>query len=158
MNDLWDKGITDDKFAVIAKLNEDCDIAVKKPVGMTDRFAVKKIEMQGTKFSNIKCSIQMDTLGQDCYSYKEGLFLYKNAVYVPPLGMIDDIISFALSGPNAIKTNSIINAKIESKKLEFGANKCYNIHIGKLKDIHLKLKVHKAAGKKLAGFLCICPD
>ena len=61
---------------------------------------------------------------------------------MPPLGMIDDIASFALSGPDAIKTNSIINTKIESKKLEFGPTKCYNIHIGEWKDTHLNLKVH----------------
>ena len=108
MNDLWDVGLQNDKFAVIAKLNENCNIAVKTPVGITDRFLVNKIEMQGTKFSNIKCSIQIDTLGKECYTSGEGLFLYKNAVYVPPLGMIDDIVSFAMSGVDAIKTNAII--------------------------------------------------
>ena len=123
-------------------MNENCNIAVKTPVGMTDRFNMEKIEMQETKFSKIKCSIQMDTLGRECYAFGDGLFLYKNAVYVPPLGMIDDICSFGLSGPNAIKTNSIINSKIESKKLEFGSTKCNNIHIGQLKDTRLKLKVH----------------
>ena len=75
MNDLWDTGIQDDKFAVIAKLNEKCEIAVKTPVGVTERFQLEKIEMQGTKFSNIKCSIQIDTLGKECYSTGQGLFL-----------------------------------------------------------------------------------
>ena len=56
--------------------------------------------------------------------------------------MIDDIASFALSGPDAIKTNAIINAKIESKKLEFGPSKCYNIHIGKSRGTHSMLKLH----------------
>ena len=56
--------------------------------------------------------------------------------------MIDDVASFALSGPEAIKTNAIINAKIESKKLQFGPSKCYNIHIGKKQD-NTVLKVHK---------------
>ena len=88
---------------------------MKTPVGITERFEIEKIEMQGTKFSNIKCSIQIDTLGQDCYTSGDGLFLYKSAVYIPPLGMIDDIITFALSGPDAIKTNAIVNSKIESK-------------------------------------------
>ena len=60
--------------------------------------------------------------------------------------MIDDIASFSLSGPNAIMTNAIINSKIESKKLEFGPTKCYNIHIGKSKEMHSILKVH---GEKL---------
>jgi hypothetical protein len=55
MNDLWDAGIQDDKFAIIGKMNEKCNIAVKTPVGITDRFELEKIEMQGTKFSNIKC-------------------------------------------------------------------------------------------------------
>ena len=142
MNDLWDTGIKNDKFAVIAKMNETCNIAVKTPVGVTERFKMDKIEMQGTKLSNIKCSIQIDTLGKECYNSGEGLFLYKNAVYVPPLGMIDDIASFSMSGSDAIKTNAIINAKIESKKLEFGPTKCFNIHIGKLENTHSNLKVH----------------
>ena len=98
--------------------------------------------MQGTKFSNIKFSIQVDTLGKECYTSSEGLFLYKKCVYVPPLGMIDDVASFAFSGPEAIKTNAIINAKIESKKLEFGPSKFYNIHLGKNQDTQSLSKVH----------------
>ena len=143
MNDLWDAGIQDDKFAIIAKLNENCKIAVKTPVGTTERFHVNRIEMQGTKFANIKCSIQMDTLGKECYNSGEGLFRYKNSVNIPPLGMIDDIASFALSGSKAIITNAIINSKIESKKLELGPSKCYNIHIGKSEETNTMIKAHK---------------
>ena len=55
--------------------------------------------------------------------------------------MIDDIASFALSGPDAIKTNAIINSKIESKKLKFGPSKCHNIHFGKIQDTDSMLKV-----------------
>ena len=84
MNDLWDAGIQDEKFALIGKINEKCNIAVKTPLGITDRFQLERIEMQGIKFSNIKCCIQIDTLGKDCYTSGEGLFLYKNGVYVPP--------------------------------------------------------------------------
>ena len=144
INDLWDSGVQDEKFAVIAKMNERCKIAVKTPVGITNRFDLEEIEMQGTKFSNLKCSVQIDTLGKECYTSGEGLFLYKNCVYVPPMGMIDDIASFALSGPEAIKTNAIINAKIETKKLKFGPAKCYNIHLGNDEEQQL-LKVHDYA-------------
>ena len=146
MNDLWDVGVQDEKFALIAKMNEKCKIAVKTPVGITERFELDEIEMQGTKFSNIKCSVQVDTLGRECYTSGEGLFLYKNSVYVPPLGMIDDIASFALSGSDAVISNAIINAKIESKKLEFGPAKCYTIHLGKEKESQ-NLKVHDFAMK-----------
>ena len=140
MNDLWDAGVQDDRFAVISKMNQTCDIAVKTPVGITNRFVLEKIEMQGTKLSNIKCSVQIDTLGKECYTFNEGMFLYKECVYVPPLGMIDDVASFSECGPESLKINSIINSKIESKKLEFGPPKCYNIHIGS--NIHSKFKVH----------------
>ena len=142
MNDLWDSGVTDDKFSLIGKLNENCNIAIKTPVGITDRFKLSEIEMQGTMFSNIKCSVQIDTLGKECYSSGEGLFLYKDGVYIPPLGMIDDIASFSLSGVDSVKTNAIINAKIESKKLEFGPAKCFTIHIGSKESTSSDLKVH----------------
>ena len=68
MNDLWDAGVQEDKFAQVAKMNQNCQIAVKTPVEITERFNLEKIEMQGTKFSNIKCSFHIDTLGKECYS------------------------------------------------------------------------------------------
>ena len=62
MNDLWDAGVQDDRFAVVSKMNQTCDIAVKTPVGITNRFVLEEIEMQGTKLSNIKCAVH---IGQD---------------------------------------------------------------------------------------------
>ena len=44
-------------------------MAVKAPVGITDRFCLEEIEMQGTKLSNIKYAVQIDTLGKECYTY-----------------------------------------------------------------------------------------
>ena len=99
--------------------------------------------MQGNVMGPIKCSVQMDTLGRDCYRDMEGLFLYKNMVFVPPLGMIDDIASFAKCGIESLETNAIINAKIESKKLELGPSKCFTIHIGKSHEKCQNLKAHQ---------------
>ena len=107
MNDLWDAGVKDDKFALISEMNTNCNIAVKTPVGITDRFQLEKIEMQGTKMSNIKCAVQIDTLGKECYTYDEGMFLYKECVKVPPLGMIDDVSSFSKCGAEAVKINAL---------------------------------------------------
>ena len=100
--------------------------------------------MQGTVASPTKACIQVDTLGRDCYNYSEGLFLYKNCVYIPPISMCDDIASISRCGIDSIKTNAIINSKIESKKLEFGPNKCYNIHVGSNLDNWCNLKVHSS--------------
>ena len=38
MKDLWDAGVKDDKFVLISEMNTNCNIAVKTPVGTTDRF------------------------------------------------------------------------------------------------------------------------
>ena len=86
-NDLWDVGVNDDKFAMIAKLDEHANVVVKTPCGTTDGFELKKAIMQGTVFAPIKCSIQIDTLGRDCLANGDGLYEYKNIVEVPGLSM-----------------------------------------------------------------------
>ena len=47
MNDLWDVGVQDNKFALVSEMNSRCQIAIKTPVGITDRFVMEQIEMQG---------------------------------------------------------------------------------------------------------------
>ena len=132
------------KFALMAKMNQKCNIAVKTTAGMSDRFIATEIEMQGTVVGPIKACVQVDTLGRDCYLYGEGLFMYKGGVYIPPLSMCDDVASISRCGIDSIKTNAIINAKIESKKLEFGPTKCFQIHVGKNVKDCCSLKVHEA--------------
>ena len=44
--------------------------------------------------------------------------------------MVDDITTVSESGYKATRMNGFINAKIASKKLQFGAEKCFTIHIG----------------------------
>ena len=41
MKDLLDVGLRNDKFAVVSKLNRKCIIAIRKPVGLTERFEMK---------------------------------------------------------------------------------------------------------------------
>ena len=64
-NDLWNVKVQDDKFALISKLDEKCRIVVKTPCGVTDKFELERIVLQGSVFGPIKCSVQMDTLGRD---------------------------------------------------------------------------------------------
>ena len=148
MNDLWDVGLRDDKFAIISELNSKCNIAIRTPVGLTERFEMTNIEMQGTVMGPLKCSVQLDTLGRECYERQEGLYLYNGCVSVPPLQMIDDLASFSTCSPQTIITNAIINGKIEAKKLEFGQDKCINIHIGDKQSYCDGLKVHEETMKQ----------
>ena len=144
-NDLYDVGIQDDRFAMIAKLDEHAKAVVKTPCGSTEKFELNKIVMQGTVFAPIKCSIQIDTLGRDCLanSEGEGLYVYKRIVDVPALSMIDDVIGVTNCNDEAVELNAIINVKMESKKLRLSDKKCFKLHIGKKHTKCLvKLKAH----------------
>lgn len=142
-NDMWDKGIRDDKFALISAMNEQCNVSIKTPVGQTDRFNLEKIEMQGTVLGPLKYAIQMDTIGIDAYTSEYGLFSYKKMISVPPMGMIDDVVGMSLCGADSIMSNAIVNSKVEFKRLQFGPSKCFQIHVGANKKKCCTLKVHQ---------------
>ena len=143
MNDFYDVGVKDETFALISLMNEKCNVKVKTPVGETEKFQLSRIEMQGTVPAPLKCAAQIDTLGRYCYTFNTGCYLYRNACNVPPLGMIDDLAAVSQCNSNSIVLNSIINAKIETKKLEFNSKKCFNMHIGRNKNKCENLKIHE---------------
>ena len=130
-NDLFDVKVTDDKFALISKMDEKAEVIVKTPCGPTDEFSMERIIMQGSVFGPIKATIQIDTLGRDCESYNQGMFLYKNVLSLTPLALIDDCLGFSLCGPDAVELNAIINTKIISKKLRLSEKKCSHMHFSK---------------------------
>ena len=143
-NDLFKSGVQNDKFILVANSNKEAHVAVKTPWGaLTDRMTLNDLEMQGTVLSNIKCSVQIDSLGQDCITEKKGIFKYKNCISVPPLSMVDDIITISNCGSDSVIINGIVQSKIQCKQLQLGHSKCFQLHIGK-KSKHLcpKLKVH----------------
>ena len=58
------------------------------------------------------------------------LYKYRGKVLVPPLQMVDDIISAVKSGSTATAFNSIITRCFNLKKLKLGFDKCGKIRIG----------------------------
>ena len=144
-NDLYTAGVQDDKFILVANSNKEANVAIKTPCGaLTDRLNLKRIEMLGTVLSNIKCCVQIDSLGKDFMTEMKGIFKYKNCVSVPPLSMVDDTISISNCGVDSILSNGIIQSKIQCKQLQLGHSKCFQLHLGK-KNKHLcpRLKVHE---------------
>ena len=143
-NDLYKAGVKDDKFIMVTNSNKECQVAVKTPWGgLTDRITLSEIEMQGTVLSNIKCSVQIDSLGKDCITENKGLYKYKGCISIPPLSMVDDVVTISSCGSDSVKVNAIVQAKVQSKQLKLGQKKCFNMHVGK-KNKHLcpVLKVH----------------
>ena len=74
-NDLYNAGVNDDKFILLANSNKVAQVAVKTPWGsVTNRVEMREIQMQGTVLAPLKCSIQIDTLGKDCFETNTGLY------------------------------------------------------------------------------------
>ena len=65
--------------------------------------------------------------------------------------MIDDILGITNCNEEAIELNSIVNVKIEAKKLRLSEDKCYKIHITKTpqkdRKCEIDLNVHDATMK-----------
>ena len=72
----------------------------------------------------------MDKLVQKAYEEDTLLYKYKGEVAVPPLEMIDDILTIQKCGATSLAINSEVNAFIEQKKLKLSRSKCVQIHIG----------------------------
>lgn len=72
----------------------------------------------------------------------ELLYKYKGEVSVPPMEMVDDILTVQKCGSASRTINAEVNAFIEQTKLTLGHKKCVKIHIGSRCDECDNLFVH----------------
>ena len=97
--------------------------------------------MQGDVLAPLISSLQVDTIGKECYQEQKHLFYYKGSVPISPLGMVDDLLTISECGFKTNLVNQFINHKTGSKRLQFGPSKCIKMHIGKpdvlCKDLHV---------------------
>ena len=89
--------------------------------------------MQGTVWAGLMCTCSMDKLGKLAYSDTALLYKYKDKVEVPPLHMVDDVITASKCGNQVISTNAAVNMFTNLKKLKLSETKCSRLHIGKNK-------------------------
>ena len=133
LNDLYDSGVNDDKLALLYKVNSNVKVAVKTPVGKTERKDIHDVITQGDIFGPILCSNLVDTFGRECLLKGKYTYSYKGEVDIPPLGMIDDLVCVSECGHRTAMMNAFINHKSSSKKLQFGVEKCKKMHVGRIK-------------------------
>ena len=62
MNDMYESGVTDDKLEILYIENEKSRASVKTPFGLTERFSIENVVMQGTVFGPLKTSVQIDII------------------------------------------------------------------------------------------------
>ena len=151
LNDIFEAGLDNDQFAMVASSSEKCEVYVKAPWGsLCDRFVVTDVEMQGSVLAPLRCSVQVDSLGKQFMSDQNlhsQLFRYLGCVSIPPLSMIDDVITITECGVNSINLNAAVQSKIDSKRLTLNEEKCVKMHFGR-KSIHCpSLKIHSSMMK-----------
>ena len=76
-NDLFDKGLDNDKLVLLYKENIENKVSVKTPYGKTDEFCIDNVIMQGTIFGPLICTTSMSKLGDLSYQHGKSLLTYK---------------------------------------------------------------------------------
>ena len=143
INDLFEAGLVNDNLNLIYKLNEKNRVAIVTPYGLSERVEIKKIVMQGENLAPLECSVQVDSYGRECMEEDKYLFKYRDAVKVPPLSMVDDLLSISKCGKESVLVNAFLNVKTNIKKLQYGEDKCFKMHVGQDKTICPDLLIDK---------------
>ena len=131
-NDLYNVGVIDDQLNLIHECDSLSKVAVKTPVGLTKRVDVCKVVAQGEVISPLKCTVSVDSIAQaHTENLSENLYNYKGQVPIPPLGMVDDQIVVSHCGLDSALATAHLNTQTNLKKLQFGADKCHKLHVGR---------------------------
>ena len=90
----------------------------------------------------------MDKFAKLVYNTEELLYKYKGEVSVPPMEMVDDILTIQKCGMASSAINAEVNAFIEHKKLTLSHTKCVQVHVGTQCDHCEELFVHNKTMNK----------
>ena len=152
INDLYKTGFRNDKLPLLFLENQNAQIAVKTPHGISKRISIHNVVMQGTVWGSLFCTTSMDELGKIAYENEDILYKYKNTVSIPSLGMVDDVLSIQKCSMDSVRANAVINAFIESKKLTLSKSKCHRIHISKkIPSVNHECPELKVHGDKMSN-------
>ena len=130
INDLYEEGRKNDKLNLLFLANKDARIVIKTSSGNTEQFSISNTIMQGTVWAGLMCTATMDKLCKRFYKEDNLLYKYRQEVSVPPLEMVDDIITASKCGTTSITINSMVQTFVNQKKLQLSEVKCKKIHIG----------------------------
>ena len=129
INDVFDLGFQNDKLPLVFLASESANIAIKCSGGVSERKDIQNVIMQGTVWAGMQCTATMDKLGKIVYQNPDIAYKYRGKVVVPPLEMVDDVLTVSKCGVTSITMNSLVNSFMSSKKLQLNRTKCAKIHV-----------------------------
>ena len=116
LSDLYLYGVQDHTINILHDGSIDTEVAIRTPVGISERKKVEKTIMQGDIWGPTLCATTIDSIGKECIEKKKYLYKYREHIEIPPLAMMDDLCSISTCGIETLKSNSFINYKISKKK------------------------------------------
>ena len=130
ISDIYEAGLTDVNLSLIYQANKEIFMAVNTPGGLSDRQTIENIVLQGDTWGSLLASVQVDSIAQECAETGLG-YKYKNILPVGMLGLVDDTIGITKAGYKTHMFNTFFNIKTAEKGLQFGANKCKSMLVGR---------------------------
>ena len=155
INALFEAGFQNDKLSLLYLINTHAQFAVKTASGITERKDIFNIVMQGTVWGTAFCVMIMNKLIKLVELNPDLLFQYKGRVPVPPLEMVDDVLSIQKCGATSVAINSTINGFMETEKITLSKSKTHVIHVGKYPENCADLKVHESFMAKSDTVKCL---
>ena len=147
-NDTFELAEQNDKLSLVYLANLNARIAVKNSNGITKRVHIQDTIMQGTVWAGLMCTSTMDKLGKYVYANPELAYKFRHTVVVPPLEMVDNILTISECGNTSCTMNTVVNTFMSDKKLQLNSEKCSQIHIGKARAACPNLKVQNKLMKR----------
>ena len=83
--------------------------------------------MKGTVWGGLKFTTTMDGLPKLILQDSQAMYKYRGLVSIPPLEMVDDMITAVECRSKSVKLNAAVNAFIKSKKLFLQTSKLSKI-------------------------------
>ena len=105
INDIYDAGMRNDKLCLLYQSNKNAKIVIKTSSGTTNPISISNKVMQGRVWVGLMCTATMDKLCKMIYSDQKLLYKYRRNVDVPPLEMVDDIITVSKCGSTSVALN-----------------------------------------------------
>ena len=118
--DLYENGVNSSLLNLIYELSRSATISIKTPVGVSETAEVEDIIMQEETLSGILCTSTIDKIGQE--SPVETI-KYKNEIFIPTLGFLDDILNINKCGRETKNMHEYTIEEINKRKLQLNVSK-----------------------------------
>ena len=119
-HDLYTNGIKNNSLNLIHKIGQKASIAIKTPIGISDKSEVNNKIMQGENFSSILCTSTLDIISKTCPIEP---YTYRKSVKIPKAGFLDDLLDITYCGIHTQQMNCYTNEEISKRKLHFSVDK-----------------------------------